>query len=533
MHGGVSAALRGKAPADTGRGVRWESQHITQKLYDHKFSNKHFVPVLPPGEDEASIPFPLRDYRTFCLDADYEDLYRLLTDQPATPAPVTGKLRRLPPLTVPALNEDAAPPAAGQPAACIPNPTPAWRPSRRNSTPSSSAARPTPRVRARLEQTGFVSVVGGSGTGKSSLVAAGVVPALLATTPGADYLRFKPQADPLRQMAEAIDRKLPEEKLSLGKPRAQRLRETLEANPSQTIGNELTRSRPAAAALCDQFEELFTQSPPSARHQPSAASSTPSARHGSEAGAHAAQRVHAATDGVAGQRSFRSLAARTRPDQGRRAAAQDHRGPGRRSRRRGAARTAGGALVRRAGDGRRAAAGPDAEKLFAAGGIKAASRSTPTAPWAVSGASSKRPPRRSTRPSTPTRRCRPPATDCSPSWPRSSTSCPPAKRSTPAAYRPTVASLLDALRSRGFPHRPRPRACGAGPRDPAAALAAPAAMVANAMAKSSPFAVRAEHAAAEWARAGFNARPGSGPRLSTTCNGAGAPAQQRCRQCWP
>ena len=255
--------FEGKAPADTGRGVRWESQHITQKLYDHKFSNKHFVPVLPPGEGEASIPFPLRDYRKFCLDADFEDLYRLLTDQPATPAPVTGKLRRLPPLTVPALNEDAAPPAAGQPAARIPNPYPGLA----AFTPEQHAfffgrEADTARVLARLEQTGFVSVVGGSGTGKSSLVAAGVVPALLATTPGADYLRFKPQADPLRQMAEAIDRKLPEEKLALGKPRAQRLRETLEANPSQLVGNELARLGQSLLLFCDQFEELFTQSPP-------------------------------------------------------------------------------------------------------------------------------------------------------------------------------------------------------------------------------------------------------------------------------
>lgn len=30
----------------------WESQHITPALYDDRFSNKRFVPVLPPAGDE-------------------------------------------------------------------------------------------------------------------------------------------------------------------------------------------------------------------------------------------------------------------------------------------------------------------------------------------------------------------------------------------------------------------------------------------------------------------------------------------------
>ncbi|SBT04891.1 hypothetical protein ACCAA_20020 [Candidatus Accumulibacter aalborgensis] len=34
----------GNAPAGSGRGVRWESQHITQALYDDKFSNKQSSP---------------------------------------------------------------------------------------------------------------------------------------------------------------------------------------------------------------------------------------------------------------------------------------------------------------------------------------------------------------------------------------------------------------------------------------------------------------------------------------------------------
>lgn len=89
------------ATGDCGRGVRWESQHITQALYEDKFQNTRFVPVLPPAADKQFIPVPLRDYPNFRLYDAYEALYRLLTDQPATPAPVLGDIRRLPPLSVP------------------------------------------------------------------------------------------------------------------------------------------------------------------------------------------------------------------------------------------------------------------------------------------------------------------------------------------------------------------------------------------------------------------------------------------------
>ncbi|WP_299157422.1 SEFIR domain-containing protein [Accumulibacter sp.] len=55
----------GNAAEESGRGVRWESQYITQALYDDKFSNKRFVPVLPPAGDERFIPLPLKDYCSF------------------------------------------------------------------------------------------------------------------------------------------------------------------------------------------------------------------------------------------------------------------------------------------------------------------------------------------------------------------------------------------------------------------------------------------------------------------------------------
>ena len=253
----------GNAPADSGRGVRWESQHITQALYDQKFSNKRFVPVLPPAGDPRHIPLPLRDYKNFRLDDDYEALFRLLTDQPATPAPVLGALRRLPPLAAPQPATPSSPAAAPPPRPEIANPYPglaAFKPEGCDFFFGRQADSES--VVERLEQTRFVSVVGGSGTGKSSLVAAGVEPALKKKHPLLTYLRFKPQADPFAQLAATLDATLPEERLPLGKPRAERLRQLLAADPAKALADSLGKLPAPILLFADQFEELFTQTPP-------------------------------------------------------------------------------------------------------------------------------------------------------------------------------------------------------------------------------------------------------------------------------
>ena len=117
----------------------------------------------------------------------------------------------------------------------------------------------------RLIERRYVCVVGRSGTGKSSLVAAGALPALRKALPGLSYLRFTPQNDPFARLADALDRLMPEERLrSREAPRVERLADELRADPGKALGLHL----PALAPLlvfADQFEELFTQTPEGSR----------------------------------------------------------------------------------------------------------------------------------------------------------------------------------------------------------------------------------------------------------------------------
>jgi hypothetical protein len=70
--------------------------------------------------------------------------------------------------------------------------------------------------------------IGPSGTGKSSLVAAGLVPALRDQHPALTYLSFKPRANPYKELAEALDQALPENRLSFGPPRDEQIAQALE-----------------------------------------------------------------------------------------------------------------------------------------------------------------------------------------------------------------------------------------------------------------------------------------------------------------
>ncbi|MBX9636470.1 MAG: TIR domain-containing protein [Nitrosomonas sp.] len=89
---------RGNDP-DGGRGVNFEGVVISQTLYDHYYRNTKFIPVILEQGSLDDVPLPLKGYTTYTLPQDYTALYRLLTDQHATPAPEIGGMIYLPPET--------------------------------------------------------------------------------------------------------------------------------------------------------------------------------------------------------------------------------------------------------------------------------------------------------------------------------------------------------------------------------------------------------------------------------------------------
>src|SRR6266702_4146344 len=89
--------VMGEEEPGTGHGVAWESTLIYQYIYKAGTSNKRFIPVLLERAHEADIPVPwqgVKYYRPTTKDG-YEELYRRLTEQPLTPKPALGMLRKM------------------------------------------------------------------------------------------------------------------------------------------------------------------------------------------------------------------------------------------------------------------------------------------------------------------------------------------------------------------------------------------------------------------------------------------------------
>ena len=64
-------------------------------------------------------------------------------------------------------------------------------------------------LRTRLTEHGFLAVTGPSGSGKSSLVLAGLIPSLQAQDPSLSIATLRPGSDPVAQLDAALDRLLP------------------------------------------------------------------------------------------------------------------------------------------------------------------------------------------------------------------------------------------------------------------------------------------------------------------------------------
>src|SRR5271157_2972796 len=86
-----------------GTGVRWEGKLIYNRICYDKPAGAQFIPILLPGSKPEHIPDAVRGHNRYVLaafdlsDPQYEALYRHLTDQPATPRPDLGSIKKLPP----------------------------------------------------------------------------------------------------------------------------------------------------------------------------------------------------------------------------------------------------------------------------------------------------------------------------------------------------------------------------------------------------------------------------------------------------
>jgi energy-coupling factor transporter ATP-binding protein EcfA2 len=121
----------------------------------------------------------------------------------------------------------------------------------------------------KIEETRFLAVLGHSGSGKSSLVRAGLIPALRAESGPWVVAKFRPETTPLASLARALDTQLLQSASEAD----------LRRGPFGIVDafERSTRCQPGARllVLADQFEELFrleeeTASQPGAREEASA-----------------------------------------------------------------------------------------------------------------------------------------------------------------------------------------------------------------------------------------------------------------------
>jgi tetratricopeptide (TPR) repeat protein len=93
------AKVESKVKPGEGKGVKWESLLSDQQIYDNDSDSSRFIPVLLEGGKYEHIPEPMRGGNHYKPDDDgeYEKLVRHITNQPETPKPIPGPLRKLPP----------------------------------------------------------------------------------------------------------------------------------------------------------------------------------------------------------------------------------------------------------------------------------------------------------------------------------------------------------------------------------------------------------------------------------------------------
>jgi len=91
-----SRLFSGREETLEGEGANWQGAIITQSIYDSQLNHAKFIPVVFSAQDLAHIPVILRNATSYAIDTDYEQLYRRLTNQFATPMPELGAIHQLP-----------------------------------------------------------------------------------------------------------------------------------------------------------------------------------------------------------------------------------------------------------------------------------------------------------------------------------------------------------------------------------------------------------------------------------------------------
>ena len=88
----------GKVPVGSGRGVKWESNIIYQKLYNADSLNTKFIPIVFDEKDLSFIPIPLQGatFYNVSTQSGYDKLYWRLRGVTGSKKPELGKLRPLP-----------------------------------------------------------------------------------------------------------------------------------------------------------------------------------------------------------------------------------------------------------------------------------------------------------------------------------------------------------------------------------------------------------------------------------------------------
>jgi hypothetical protein len=148
-----------KVEKGTGKGVKWESLLSYQQIYDSDSDSAKFIPVLLGDAEYEHIPTPMRGgshYRPGD-DREYEKLLRHLTNQPETPKPEPGPLRRLPP---------RARPGAKTPASSKP-----WNVPHARNDAFTGREQILSDLRADLEKKGKQALFGLGGVGKTQIAA--------------------------------------------------------------------------------------------------------------------------------------------------------------------------------------------------------------------------------------------------------------------------------------------------------------------------------------------------------------------------